>query len=132
MNYAVFKNELRNLYAYERDLFRVKDEIDNLTYIMTGVRGISYSKIPASSNPEITAEKRLELIEQMEELENEKKRLQLNISHIYSTLSKLNDQDMEIVVQIIAKKHNAEIVANENGYSKSGIWARIKREIEKL
>ena len=132
MNYATFKNELRNLYAYERDLARLNEKIEDLTYLMTGVKGINYSKIPGSANPEVSEEKRLELIEQMEELQTEKKRLQLNIGHIYSTLSRLEERDREAMMQIIVKRVNAEVVAGQNGYSRSGIWARIKREIEKL
>lgn len=132
MNYATFKNELRNLYSYERELNKINSSIADLRYVMTGVKGIDYSKTPASPNPEVVAEKRLDLIEQLEELETEKQRLTLNIKHIYTTLSKLNGNDMEIVMEIIVKKVNAEKVAIENGYSRSGIWARIKREIEKL
>ena len=132
MNYATFKNELRNLYSYERELNKINSSIADLCYVMKGVKGIDYSKIPASPNPEVVAEKRLDLIEQLEELETEKQRLTLNIKHIYTTLSKLNGNDMEIVMEIIVKKVNAEKVAIENGYSRSGIWARIKREIEKL
>ena len=132
MNYAIFKNELRNLYAYERELTKLNDHIADLSYVMTGVKGINYSKIPASANPEISEEKRLELIDELEELENERKRLNLTVKHIYRTLGRLNESDREIVIQIVAKKYNAEMVANQVGYSKSGIWARIKREIEKL
>ena len=132
MNYATFKNELRNLYSYERDLKKINASIEDLSYMMTGVRGIDYSRIPASPNPEVVAEHRLDMVEDMEELLAEKQRLTLNIAHIYTTLSKLNENDKEIVMQIIVKKVNAEKVANEKGYSRSGIWARIKREIEKL
>ena len=132
MNYATFKNELRNLYSYERELNKINSSIADLRYVMTGVKGIDYSKTPASPNPEVVAEKRLDLIEQLEELETEKQRLTLNITHIYAILSKLNDSDKEIVMEIIVKKVNAEKVAIEKGYSRSGIWARIKREIEKL
>lgn len=132
MNYAIFKNELRNLYGYEKELAKINDKIADLSYVMTGVKGINYSKIPASGNPEVSAEKRLELIEQMEDLENERKRLTLTVKHIYRTLGKLNDTDRDIVIKIVAKKYNAEMVAIENGYSRSGIWARIKREIEKI
>lgn len=132
MNYAVFKNELRNLYSYERELKKIDASIDDLFHVMTGVKGIDYSKTPALPNPELIAENRLDLIEQMDELQKEKQRLQLNISHIYTTLSKLDESDKEIVMQIVVKKTNAEMVANEKGYSRSGIWARIKREIEKL
>ena len=132
MNYAIFKNELRNLYGYEKELAKINDKIADLSYVMTGVKGINYSKIPASANPEISEEKRLELIDELEELENERKRLNLTVKHIYRTLGRLNESDREIVIQIVAKKYNAEMVANQVGYSKSGIWARIKREIEKL
>ena len=132
MNYATFKNELRNLYSYERDLKKINASIEDLSYLMTGVRGIDYSKAPSMPNPEVIAENRLDLIEQMEDLLKEKQRLSLNITHIYSTLSKLNENDRDIVMQIVVRKANAEIVAMAKGYSKSGIWARIKREIEKL
>ncbi len=132
MDYKTFKNELRNLYSYERELKKIDASIEDLSYLMTGVRGINYSKTPSSPNPEVVAEHRLDMIEDMEGLLAEKQRLTLNITHIYATLSKLNDTDKEIVMQIIVKKVNAEKVANEKGYSRSGIWARIKREIEKL
>ena len=132
MNYATFKNELRNLYSYERDLKKINASIEDLSYLMTGVRGIDYSKAPSMPNPEVIAENRLDLIEQMEDLLKEKQRLSLNISHIYTALSKLNENDRDIVMQIVVRKANAEIVAMAKGYSKSGIWARIKREIEKL
>lgn len=132
MNYSTFKNELRNLYSYERELSRVNDLIDNLSYAMTGVKGINYSKIPASTNPQESEEKRLEQIDDLEELLTEKQRLQLNIRHIYITLSRLDDQDRDAMIEILVKKVNAEKVAEERGYSRSGIWARIKREIEKL
>lgn len=132
MNYATFKNELRNLYSYERDLKKINALIEDLSYLMTGVRGIDYSKAPSMPNPEVIAENRLDLIEQMEDLLKEKQRLSLNISHIYTALSKLNENDRDIVMQIVVRKANAEIVAMAKGYSRSGIWARIKREIEKL
>ena len=132
MNYATFKNELRNLYSYERELKKINASIDDLFHVMSGVKGIDYSKTPGTPNPEAIAENMLEMIEQMEELEKEKQRLTLNISHIYTALSKMNDSDRDIVMQIVVKKANAEHVAMVKGYSKSGIWARIKREIEKL
>lgn len=132
MNYATFKNELRNLYSYERELKKVDASIEDLSYLMTGVRGINYSKTPTSPNPEVVAEHRLDMIEDMEALLAEKQRLTLNITHIYATLSKLDDADREAMIEILVKKVNAEKVAEERGYSRSGIWARIKREIEKL
>ena len=132
MNYATFKNELRNLYSYERELKKVDASIEDLSYLMTGVRGINYSKTPSSPNPEVVAEHRLDMIEDMEALLAEKQRLTLNIAHIYATLSKLDDADREAMIEILVKKVNAEKVAEERGYSRSGIWARIKREIEKL
>lgn len=132
MNYSVFKNELRNLFAYERSLLMLVGEIEELVYEMTGVKGINYSKIPASTNTEITEERRLEMIEQLNELETEKKRLELNIRHIYGTLSMLNEKDRKAMVDLVAKRIRAEEVAFNNGYSKSGIWKRIRKEIEKL
>ena len=132
MNYAIFRNELRNLYGYERELNKIKDKMDELLYQLTGVKGINYSKSPGTTNSELSEERRLELIDELEDLDNERKRLNLTVKHIYRTLGKLGESDREIVVQIVAKKVNAETVANEVGYSRSGIWARIKREIEKL
>lgn len=132
MNYSVFKNELRNLFAYERDLNRLDQKIEDLLYEMTGVKGISYSKIPSTVNPELSEERRLELIEEMDVLVTEKKRLQLNITHIYATLSLLNEKDRKAMIDLVAKRIKSEEVAFNNGYSKSGIWKRIKKEIEKL
>lgn len=129
MDYKTLKNELENYYKNLNDIDRIKEEIELILYEMTGVKGIRYDKEPSSFNPQLAAEKRLELIEKKEDKEIELRYLIASTKFIESKLKKLTEEDKNICLRIIAKGISAEKVRHEVGYSKSGLWKRIKREL---
>jgi hypothetical protein len=132
MDYRTFKNELENYYSYKREKNRIENKISDLEYEMSGVKSIDYSKIHMNPNPNLSHARMLEFIEKKEILENELKRVNLNIQHIEEILSRLSDDDKKICLRLIAKKDNVYKICFDYGYSRSGIWAKTKRELEKI
>ncbi len=129
MDYKAFKNELENYYKHLKNKDDIESEIEMILYEMTGVKGIRYDKEPSSYNPELSAEKRLELIERKEEKEIELDYTNASIKYIEMKLKKLPEEDRRICLKIISEGVSAEKIRREVGYSKSGIWKRIKREL---
>ena len=132
MNYNAFKNELRNYYSYLKSVDEIREEIELIHYEMTGVKGIRYDREPSSFNPELSEEKKLELIEEKEEKELEL-RFTLNaINLIEKKISKLSPGDKDACLKIIAEGISYEDVSRSKGYSKGGMWKRIRRELTKI
>lgn len=129
MDYKMFKNELENYYKHLKNKDKIEKEIENIHYEMTGVKGIRYDKIPTSYNKEISEERFLDLSEKIEEKLIELQYTVSSIRYIEMKLKKLSDEDKEICLKIISEGISAEKVRKEVGYSKSGIWKRIKREL---
>ena len=127
MDYRTFKNELENYYSYIKEINKLKQDIDDIVYEMSGCRGIDYSKIPMTYNAELAQERILELIELKSKKDAELNRLYLNKKSIEDKLSLLEPEDREICLNIVAKKKR-----NIEGYSRSGAWSRVKRELEKV
>ena len=132
MDYRTFKNELENYYSYIKEIDELKEEIDNIIYEMSGVKAVNYQKIPMNANPELSHERLLELIEKKEEKEKEIERLNLNVKAIENALSKMDARDKKMCIDLIAKKGNAYKLGDEYGYTRSGVWARVRREIEHI
>ena len=129
MDYKGFKNELQNYYKHLENIDRINEDIDKILYEMTGVKGVRYDKAPSMYNPELASERRYELSEMLEEKEIELDYTVAAVKYIEMKISKLSKEDKQICIDIISKGISAEKIAKENGYSRSGIWARIKREL---
>lgn len=130
MDYKAFKNELQNYYKHVRNRDKVVEQIENIIYEMTGVKAIRYDKERSSFNPSLASERREELSARLEEKEIELNYIEASIKFIEMKLKKLSDEDKEICLKIISEGVSAEKVRRKVGYSKSGIWKRIKRELE--
>ena len=132
MDYKGFKNELNNYYRHLRNVDRIKEEIDDIVYEMTGVKGVRYDKERSSFNPTLSEERRDYLSKKLEEKEIELNYTLAAIRFIEMNLKKLNKDDREMCLKVVADEVSAELVAVEKGYSRSGVWARIRREISKI
>ena len=132
MEYTAFKNELENYYHNLKNIDRLKEDIELIVYEMSGVKGIRYDKQPMAYNPELSEEKRSELSEKLEEKELELENAIASIKYVEKKLSKLSDEDREICLRIISEGASSEKVAFEKGYSRGGMWKRIKRELSKI
>ena len=68
MTYKQIKNELQNYKQYLKDIENLKEQIKNVWYEMTGVKGVSFDRIPTSHNPVASELHRLDLIDKKDEL----------------------------------------------------------------
>ena len=132
MDYNGFKNELKNYYKHLQNVDQLKSDIEMIIYEMSGVKGIRYDKEPSAYNPELANERRLEMIDRIAEKEIELDYTIAAIKYIEMRLKKLSDEDRQICLKVISDGISAEKVGREIGYSRPGIWKRIKRELEKI
>ena len=132
MNYDTFKNLLKNYYDYLKNVDRLKEEIQKVFYIMTGVSGIDYDKVSVSYNPTLSEQRKLELIEKKAELELELEYTILAIKLIEMKLTKLPDAEKVACLQVIAKKASYESYGNKMGYTSSGLWRKMKKDLERV
>lgn len=132
MKVETFKDLLKHYCDYQMSIDQIRSEIDNLFYDMTGVKGISYDKVPSSFNPDISEQTKLEYIERIAEKEAELDFTYSAIRIIEMKLSKLSKEDKEICLDILNRNITYEEAGRKNGYSRNGMWAKVKREMEKI
>lgn len=125
-----FKKLLSSYYEYQKNISKIKDELEDLLYQMTNVKAIRYDKAPSSFNPGLNEEIRLDLIEKKEEMETELEYTILAIRLIEMKLKKLSPEDKQICLEILNRKVTYEQAAIEKGYSKNALWSQVKKKIE--
>ena len=132
MSYKSFKNELENYEEYCQNAKDLKEEIDDIFYEMTGVRGISYDKQPASYNPSLSEERRLELIDLYNQKLDDLRHFMSTIRYVDRRLRGLSADDKQIVLDVASGKITYEEAGNRYGYSKGRMWKKVKRILEEI
>ena len=132
MDYKGFKNELENYYKYLKEADKLKQELDIILYEMTGVKGIRYDKQRGSYNPQLSSDRLHDLMQKKEEKEIELQHVLASIKYLQLKISKLSEEDKQICLKVISEGISSETVRQEVGYSRSGFWKRIKRELQKI
>ena len=132
MDYRTFKDLLRNYYKYQIAIEEIKTDLELVLYEMTGVKAIDYSKPYMQPNPSLSHERKLELIDKKAALELELEYTYTAIKLIELKLSKLSESDKQICLKIIAKGETYESVGNEQGYTISGMWRKVRRALKNI
>ena len=132
MDYKGFKNELSNYYRHLKNVERIREEIKDIWYQMSGVKGVRYDKEPSGFNPNLSEEKREYYSQLLDEKNIELDYTLASIRYIEMNLRKLSEEDKDICLKVVAEGISYEKVAMEKGYSKGGMWKRIKRELERI
>lgn len=132
MEYLTFKNEISNLRSYYKSLKELEEERERLFYELRGVKGIQYDKQPSSHNPELAESFRLELIEQINQLDTEIEFTSQTIKRYESNLNRLPGDIRSLVVLLFINGKTFKEVGEMTGYSDNGLHYQIKKEIEKL
>ena len=131
MTFETFTAGLSNLKEYKHTLIKIESDLSLILYEMTGVKGISYDKQPASYNPSLTEQKRLEMVERYNDKQKEYDFTLLSIQQIEKTLSRM-PQDLQIMLsEKFINGMTYEEIAKIHGYSANGMWHFIRRETEK-
>lgn len=132
MKTDTFKKILGNYRNYLIDINTIKEEIDCLWYELSGVKAINYNKQPSSFNPSLSAMKKLELLDKLEDKQLELEVTQKSIILIERKLSKLSKEDKEVCVRILCDKESNEKVGMEKGYSHNAMWKKVRKALEKV
>ena len=128
----LFKLELKNYQNYLHYRENLLGIIDAVEYDLTGVKGIRYDKIPTSQNPSLSEERKLYLIEKLEDLRKELKRVDLNIEHTEKLMESLNDEELEMVTLVLVEHETLRRVASRLYISHPALSKRIRKILEKL
>lgn len=131
MNYRTFTANLSRLDDYRKSLDSIKEELDLILYEMTGVKGISYDKLPSSYNPSLTALKSLEMVEKYNEKQQEFDFTLMAIQQVEIVLARMPSDLAEMLKEVFVKGMTYKAVGMKYGYSDHGMWQMLKRETEK-
>lgn len=131
MDYDTFTANLKCLKAYEYDKKKVKDELDLILYRETGVKGISYDKIPTSGNPQQIAFDRLEMVEDYESKLKEYEFICSAISEIEKHLNRMPKELQYMLKDIFVDRMTYRKASAKYGYTEAGLWYHIRNETEK-
>ena len=136
MKYDLFVLQMKMLKSYYEHKEDLEKEIEDLIYQYCGVKGIPFDKELSISNPYSNDEK---LVDLSEKLEEPQKQLDFTIYAIsklkpivYGNLDKLPADVSKALIMKHWENKTFEDIANEIGYSKSGLWFRVRREIGKI
>ena len=125
-----FKKLLGSYYDYLNSAQQLKGEINLIIYDMENVKAIQYDKEPSSFNAQFAQERMLDLIEKKAEKELELEYTTTAIRLIELKLSKMDEEDKELCLNILNKKITYEEAGKKKGYSKNGMWNVVKNKLE--
>lgn len=130
MNYKIFVSELRVYKQYVFEINKLKARIEEIEYLEQGVKGVRFDNVPSTFNPQLSEERRLELIEQKTQLEREVERLEMRKKLVIDEFEKLDTHTRLMCLEIMNGKTLSQI-GEMFGYTESGVMKKLKREIER-
>ena len=136
MRYELFVLQLKMLKAYEESKEDIEREIDDIIYQYCGVRGIRYDKERSSYNQFLSQETYYLMSERLKEPESQLDYTIYAINQlepiVNETLLKL-PRDVQLALKLHVYEHKSfDSIGKLFGYTKNGIWAKVKREVEKI
>ena len=131
MTYDVFKINLSNLKSYKQQAKILKGELEDLFYVMTGVKGVGFDNIPTSFNPHLAEIKRLDLIEKYDDKLREYNSMRMMVETIESTYKRIPKEIRDMLKDVYIDKMTFRKAAVKYNYSDCGFWHMLKRETEK-
>lgn len=135
MTYELFTKLLSSIGDYQKSIDKAKSKLEVLEYAETGVKGISYTKTPLSHNPSLSALKRLDLVEEVDELKREINfycvRLEENIRTTDRIMAAMPEEMKNLLCDKFIEGMTFSQIAEKYHYSESGIFNRMRRETEK-
>lgn len=131
MEYRVFTSLLLKKSLMEKSIEDIKARLEVLEYEESGVKGIDYTKTPTSHNPSLKALKRLDLVDEVDELKRELNWLESTLEEIERVREKLPDNIWEMVELKFVKGWSYEKIGMKYGYSAAGMYYQMRIQTEK-
>lgn len=124
-----FKNELKNLWYYQKKVREFDDRIELLIYEMENVKGVDYTKTHGAGNQEAIEHNRLKMIELKESLEQNKAFWEAKEKYLCGVLKNMTSFDRKLVIEVIADKRKYSDVCKEMNIGKSSLAYRVDKAI---
>lgn len=131
MEYRVFTSMLANRERIIKSIAELKVRLEVAEYNETGVKGVSFDNIPMSHNPSLSALKRLDMVEKVDELKREINFLSQMIEETEVILARMPEELQNMLIEKFVKGKTYEELGLKYGYSHTGIQYRIRTETEK-
>ena len=131
MDYKIFTSNLANLQRYRNMKRELEEKLDLMVYEETGVKGISYDRMPVSHNPTMASIRRLDMVEKVDQICRELNFIALAIEEVENIMSRMPDELQKMLKEIFVQGETYRKVGMEHGYSDSGFWHYLKRETER-
>lgn len=128
-----YKNEIRK-YSYYRQQLEVYQEKKYLAeHVERGLIGRGYEERTGSTDPSIKAQRRLQLIDDIEKYDARIKEYQNKLKKIDCTIELMDEQIGSIIKRCYClHESTVQVEAHEIGYSKKQLQRLINAEIEKM
>lgn len=133
MDYRTFMNTYRSYLGLTERIQDIDLRISLLEYDMTGVKGVRFDKAPSTPNQASNEERMLDFIEKKAELEKEREILNKAVDNVKAIIDKEFrhiSKDVALIIVRNAAGESLEKLSEEYGYTPSGLWRYIKREVE--
>ena len=131
MEYRVFTSMLANRERIIKSIAELKVRLEVLEYEETGVKGVSYTKAPISHNPSLSALKRLDLVDKVDDLKREINFLSQMIEETEIVLSRMPEELQTMLLEKFVKGMTYTELGNKYGYTNAGMLYVLKKETEK-
>lgn len=131
MTYEIFTTQLSKLKQMKAEHKRLKSHLEDLIYLETGVKGISYDNVMVSHNPSLSALKRLEMVDTIDDLCREINYLAMAIEETERTMEKMPHELRSMLTDKYIKGWTYDRVGEKYGFSHSGIQYRMENETQK-
>lgn len=128
----LFRGKMKSyhfLICYLKEMNEKKKELYDE---MSGLKGISYDRIPSTPNPEAAENYRLTMIDRIEEVDNEISIHQLKLDMLNVTLNRIADPERQMYLLKYRDRRTYEAIGKLFGYSPSGIFMRMDHALDEL
>ena len=132
MSYKSFKNELENYEEYQKNAESLREEISDIFYSMTGVKGVPFDRIPGSFNPSLIESRKLEMIDLYNQKLEDLKHYEMSIRYVDRKLKDLTAAERQMCFDVASGKITYEVASKQYGYSKGRMWKKVKQILEEI
>ncbi len=136
MRYELFVLQMKMLKAYEESKEDIEREIDDIVYQFCGVKGVRFDKEPASYNQYLSQEAFYEMSERLKEPERQLDftvyAIQQLKPSVMENISRLPELSQKAVELVFFKNKTFDEAGKIIGYSRNGMYQKVRRDIERL
>ena len=131
MDYRTFTTNLSNYKRYQEDLIKVNTDLEQIFYLLRGVKGVGYSDNSGTTNESQKSLNWLTLDEKYNLKLREKEFIVQAISQVENILQRMPEDLREMLMKVYVDGWTFRKLGEKVGYSYNGMWQYLKRETER-